>query len=80
MYREGELTHFNQALEDFHVPRIWNQILESSQFLEREKSVYEFNNRNHWKKRGLAIIPTKFGIAFTARFLNKAAALVHVYT
>lgn len=25
------------------------------------------------------MMPTKFGLAFTARFLNQAAALVHVY-
>jgi xanthine dehydrogenase/oxidase len=26
------------------------------------------------------MMPTKFGLAFTARFLNQAAALVHVYS
>merc|ERR1711964_235177 len=31
------------------------------------------------KKRGLALIPTKFGISFTALFLNQAGALVHIY-
>jgi xanthine dehydrogenase molybdopterin-binding subunit B len=25
-------------------------------------------------------MPTKFGLAFTARFLNQASALVHIYT
>lgn len=25
-------------------------------------------------------MPTKFGLAFTARWLNQAGALVHVYT
>ena len=27
----------------------------------------------------MALIPTKFGIAFTALFLNQAGALVHIY-
>lgn len=35
---------------------------------------------NHHKKRGLAIIPTKFGIAFGLTSLNKGGALLHVYT
>uniref|UniRef100_A0A8C2S9E5 FAD-binding PCMH-type domain-containing protein n=1 Tax=Capra hircus TaxID=9925 RepID=A0A8C2S9E5_CAPHI len=35
---------------------------------------------NCWKKRGLCIIPTKFGISFTIPFLNQAGALIHVYT
>jgi xanthine dehydrogenase/oxidase len=36
--------------------------------------------QNKYRKRGIAIIPTKFGIAFSVRFLNQAGALVHVYT
>ncbi len=39
-----------------------------------------FNAAHKWTKRGLAIVPTKFGIAFTATFMNQSAALVHVYT
>lgn len=39
----------------------------------------EFYRENRFKKKGLAIVPTKFGIAFTALFLNQAGSLVHVY-
>lgn len=39
-----------------------------------------FFSENRWKKRGLALVPSKFGIAFGALFLNQATALVHVYT
>ena len=35
---------------------------------------------NRWKKRGLALTPTKFGVAFGAWFMNQGAALLHVYT
>ncbi|PHH52781.1 Xanthine dehydrogenase [Ceratocystis fimbriata CBS 114723] len=42
-------------------------------------AIVEFNKMNKWKQRGLAIIPTKFGISFTALFLNQAGALVHIY-
>ncbi|WP_312291360.1 molybdopterin cofactor-binding domain-containing protein, partial [Stutzerimonas nitrititolerans] len=31
-------------------------------------------------KKGLSLTPVKFGISFTASFLNQAGALVHVYT
>lgn len=27
--------------------------------------------QNRWKKRGMCIIPTKFGISFTVPFLNQ---------
>ncbi len=31
-------------------------------------------------KKGLALTPVKFGISFTASFLNQAGALIHIYT
>ena len=46
---------------------------------ERRKEIENFNRVNRYKKRGMALIPTKFGIAFTALFLNQAGALVHIY-
>ena len=35
---------------------------------------------NRHKKRGLAIVPTKYGIAFGLKLLNQGGALLHVYT
>lgn len=35
---------------------------------------------HRFRKRGVAVTPTKFGISFTTKFLNQAGALVHVYT
>ncbi|XP_061287995.1 xanthine dehydrogenase/oxidase isoform X2 [Bos javanicus] len=80
MYKEGDLTHFNQKLEGFSVPRCWDECLKSSQYYARKSEVDKFNKENCWKKRGLCIIPTKFGISFTVPFLNQAGALIHVYT
>lgn len=42
-------------------------------------TVDAFNASHRWKKRGLSIIPTKYGISFTALFFNQAGALVHIY-
>ena len=79
MYREGDLTHFGQALEHWHIPRLMDELLQSSDYLQRQSDVEEFNQLHTFRKRGIAILPTKFGIAFTAKFLNQAAALVHIY-
>ncbi|EXJ95419.1 xanthine dehydrogenase [Capronia coronata CBS 617.96] len=78
-YKDNELTHFNQALEDWHVPLMYKQVKESSDYEARRKAVDEFNATHKWQKKGLALIPTKFGISFTALFLNQAGALVHIY-
>lgn len=80
MYKEGDTTHFNQRLENFQIPRIWSELFKKTDFETRKNEIIEFNETNPWIKRGISAIPTKFGIAFTARFLNQAGALVHVYT
>ena len=78
-YKPGEETHFNQALEDWHVPLMWDQVKQETAYEVRRKTIEEFNATHKWQKKGLAIIPTKFGISFTALFLNQAGALVHIY-
>ncbi|KAF1812503.1 xanthine dehydrogenase [Eremomyces bilateralis CBS 781.70] len=79
MYKRGDATHFNQELKDWYVPLMYQQVQEESDYWRRKKAVEEFNKTHKWNKRGLALIPTKFGISFTALFLNQAGALVHIY-
>ena len=79
MYKPGEITHFNQELKDWHVPLMYKQVQEESQYAQRRQEIEQFNKTHKWNKRGLALIPTKFGISFTALFLNQAGALVHIY-
>lgn len=79
MYKAHEITHFNQELKDWYVPLMFKQVQEESEYDRRRAEVDEFNKTHKWNKRGLSIIPTKFGISFTALFLNQAGALVHIY-
>lgn len=79
MYKAGDHTHFNQELKDYFVPLMYKQVVEESDYERRRKEADEFNKTHKWNKRGLSIIPTKFGISFTALFLNQAGALVHIY-
>lgn len=79
-YGEGSVTHYGQLLEGCQLQSVWNTLKTSAQFQEREAAVAAFNAAHRWTKRGLAMVPTKFGIAFTATFMNQSAALVHVHT
>ena len=79
MYKADEPTHFRQPLKDWYVPLMWKQLREESAYEQRREEITKFNAEHKWKKRGLSIIPTKFGISFTALFLNQAGALVHIY-
>lgn len=80
LYSEGDRTPYNQVLEGLTLRRCWSECLDRVQIQERRQRIEEFNRKNRWTKRGLSVVPTKFGIAFTAVFLNQAGALVHIYT
>lgn len=79
LYKENDKTHFRQKLIDWNVPTLWEQLKSSGDLEARSRAVDEFNSTHRYKKRGIAMIPTKFGISFTAIFLNQAYGVVHVY-
>ncbi|XP_070786572.1 xanthine dehydrogenase/oxidase isoform X1 [Enoplosus armatus] len=80
LYVEGESTPYNQILDQFTLDRCWDECLSRCGYQERQTAIKLYNRQNRWTKRGLAIVPTKFGISFTSVFLNQAGALVHIYT
>ncbi|KAK2191207.1 hypothetical protein NP493_57g06060 [Ridgeia piscesae] len=80
LYKEGELTPYNHPLTDCTLGRCWEDVVKQSNYEQRQNDINVFNSENRWMKRGIAVIPVKFGIAFTLAFLNQAGALIHVYT
>ncbi|XP_055386170.1 xanthine dehydrogenase [Condylostylus longicornis] len=79
MYNTGDVTYYNTVLENCTIKRCWEECLKQSKFFDLRKEVKEFNNKNRWRKRGVAIVPTKFGIAFNILHMNQAGALVNIY-
>lgn len=79
MYVDGDTTHYGQPIEDVNLRTLWQHTIERSEFHAKKREAEEFNAANRWKKRGVAIIPTKFGISFTSKFMNQGGSLVHVY-
>lgn len=80
LYKEGDITHFGMPLRYYYVPRLWKDIHSLADVSARRAAVDAFNVANRWKKRGLSVLVTKFGISFTAKFMNQGGALVHVYS
>ncbi len=72
-------THYGQVVERNRLPVIHEQLTRSSDYASRREAVRQFNARQEFRKRGLAMTPVKFGISFTTSFLNQAGALVLVY-
>jgi len=75
----NNLTPYNQLVENNRLFVIHENLLESSQYIERRKEINEFNSKNKIFKKGIAFTPVKFGISFTTSFLNQAGSLVLIY-
>ncbi|CAF1173308.1 unnamed protein product [Rotaria sordida] len=80
LFKEGDTTHYGQILELWNVPRILDELSKSSDFIQRQTNVDEFNHQNTYRKRGISMIPVKFGIGGLFKCFNQAGALVHIYT
>ncbi|KAL5708166.1 hypothetical protein ACHQM5_018991 [Ranunculus cassubicifolius] len=80
MQSEESVTHYGQELQHCTLNQIWDELKLSCGFEKARGEADQFNKENRWKKRGVAMVPTKFGIAFTLKFMNQAGALVQVYT
>jgi xanthine dehydrogenase molybdopterin binding subunit/xanthine dehydrogenase small subunit len=72
-------THYGQELGDNRLPMIWSALKSEARFAERRDALAAWNAAHPHVKRGLAMTPVKFGISFTASFLNQAGALVLIY-
>ncbi|XP_056303800.1 aldehyde oxidase 6 [Danio aesculapii] len=79
MYKQVSLTHYKMEFDPENLVRCWKECMEKSDFSHRRQAINVFNQQNQFKKRGISIIPIKYGIGFAEGFLNQAAALVHIY-
>ncbi|KAL6737361.1 hypothetical protein Aduo_011012 [Ancylostoma duodenale] len=89
-YEEGGCTPFGMRLRQNNIARTWYECKEHSDYEHRLEQVREFNRVNKYRKRGIYMMPTRFGIGFGLKQLNqrltidelkmKAGALVLVYT
>ncbi|GAA4013834.1 xanthine dehydrogenase molybdopterin binding subunit [Actimicrobium antarcticum] len=74
-----DTTPYGQQLDDNVIHALVAELDDSSQYRQRRVAVNAFNASSPLLKKGLAITPVKFGIAFNVNHLNQAGALVHVY-
>jgi xanthine dehydrogenase large subunit len=72
-------TQYGQQIEDWIGDAVINQVDAESGYRARREVVNSFNATSKNRKRGLALVPLKFGISFTATMLNQGGALVNIY-
>ena len=75
-------TPFGQAIttSENRIPKLVEAVIDSGAYAERRLKVDTFNKTSRFIKRGIGVMPVKFGISFTASFLNQAGALILIYS
>ena len=76
---ERNVTPYGQAIVDNVIHELVAELEQASEYRARRAHIDEFNRASPVLKKGLALTPVKFGIAFNVTHLNQAGALVHVY-
>jgi xanthine dehydrogenase/oxidase len=79
MYAVDDKTHFNTVLDEVNISDAWALVQDSCNYQKRIDEVEEFNRNNKWKKRGIYLMSMKYGINYTAKFMNQGGCLIHIY-
>ena len=76
----AQTTPFGQPLDPCYMREVWDHLKEDCGYDARRTKVEEFNAKNRWRKRGIAIVPIKYGTGFNATFLQQGSGLIGVYS
>ena len=74
------VTQYGQKVVDNVIHELVAQLESDTAYRARREAVRTFNVASPVLKKGLALTPVKFGIAFNVTHFNQAGALVHIYT
>jgi xanthine dehydrogenase large subunit len=78
--KDRNVTPYDMVVEDNILPELIGELEKDSGYWARKTAIDAFNASSPCLKKGMALTPVKFGIAFTATHYNQAGALVHLYT
>lgn len=80
LYQPGDKTPFGQTLDYCYIREVWERLKQRSSFTSRVAQVQAFNAKNRWRKRGISMIPLKYGLGYNLGYLMQGGALVDVYS
>jgi xanthine dehydrogenase large subunit len=76
---DRNVTPYGQPVVDNVIHELVGELEATSEYRARRQAIEAYNATSPVLKKGLALTPLKFGIAFNVTHLNQAGALVHVY-
>jgi xanthine dehydrogenase large subunit len=76
---DRNVTPYQQTVKDNIIVELTDRLRKEVDFDATSAAIDAFNASHETLKKGLALMPVKFGISFNTPKLNQAGALVHVY-
>lgn len=76
-YQNGQQTQTGQTLKYCNISTLWNDLLLSSDFQKRKTSLDTFNKNNRWRKRGISVVPLKYGLAYEGAMFTAMVSIFH---
>jgi len=77
--KENDTFQYGQVAENVNIGNCFTEANKTYHIEKIEKEIEDFNSQNTNYKKGMAVMPTCFGISFTKTPMNQARALVHIY-
>ncbi|KJE95964.1 XDH protein [Capsaspora owczarzaki ATCC 30864] len=74
--QQGQMTPYATPLTYCSLPTVWSSLIASSDYDNRAAAVASFNAANRWVKRGITLMPLKYGISWNS---YGCGATVNVY-
>ena len=79
LYQLGDLTPYGEKLRYCYLDDVWAYARKVSDFDRRLEEVREYNRRNRWRKRGICLMPLKYGSGYNLTSLEQTGALIEVF-
>ncbi|MCY1074470.1 molybdopterin cofactor-binding domain-containing protein [Archangium lansingense] len=79
LYVRGDVTPFGQALSYCYIRQVWDYLKQVCKYEQKRQEVEAFNAANRWRKRGLAMLPVKYGSGYNLAQLEQATAVVSIF-
>ena len=75
-YKNGDTTITNQTLTYCNIADLTKQLLASATYADRVKDIVTFNQSNRWRKRGISVVPVKYGSIWNG---NQYGILISIF-
>lgn len=79
LYVRGQVTPYGQALSFCYIDKVWQYLKKVCNYAKKRADVDAFNAANKWRKRGLGMIPVKYGSGYNLVMLEQAMAMIAIY-